>query len=258
MGRRLGQHFLRSSSVERLLRLIDPQPDQVFLEIGPGKGALTLPLAGRARQVVAVELDRDLAAGLAARAPSNVQIIQGDALAIELGALVPPGSRLVGNLPYAISSPLLRRFLDLRTHVVDLHVMLQLEVAQRVTASPDTKDYGILSILYGLWADIDMPLCFGPGCFSPPPKVRSAVLRARLRAAPRCPVDDTQALEALLRRAFSHRRKTLENNLRLSYHNLKQHLRLLDIVGSRRAETLSIVEFAKLSTALSGETVDDG
>jgi 16S rRNA (adenine1518-N6/adenine1519-N6)-dimethyltransferase len=258
MGRRLGQHFLRPASVERLLRVIDPQPDQVFLEIGAGQGALTLPLAARARQVVAVELDQDLAERLAARAPSNVQVIHGDALAVELGALVPGGSRLVGNLPYAISSPLLRRFLDLRGHVVDLHVMLQIEVAQRVTASPGTKDYGIMSILYGLWADVDMPLRFGPACFSPPPKVQSAVLRARLRSSPRHPVDDTLALETLLRRAFSQRRKTLENNLRLSYHNLKQHLRLLDIVGSRRAETLSIVEFAKLSTALSGETVDDG
>lgn len=258
MGRRLGQHFLRPPSVARLLRVINPQPDQVFLEIGAGRGALTLPLAERARQVVAIELDQALADGLAARAPANVQIIHGDALAIELGALVPPSSRLVGNLPYAISSPLLRRFLDLRGHVVDLHVMLQLEVAQRVTATPGTKDYGILSILYGLWADVDMPLCFGPGCFSPPPKVQSAVLRAGLRTAPRQPVSDMAALETLLRRAFSQRRKTLENNLRLSYHNLKQHLRLLDIVGSRRAETLSIVEFAKLSTALSGETVDDG
>jgi 16S rRNA (adenine1518-N6/adenine1519-N6)-dimethyltransferase len=258
MGRRLGQHFLRPASVERLLRVIDPQPDQVFLEIGPGQGALTLPLASRARQIVAVELDQGLAERLSARAPSNVRILYGDALAVDLGALVPAGSRLVGNLPYAISSPLLRRFLELRGLISDLHVMLQLEVAQRVTASPGSKDYGILSVLYGLWADVSMPLRFGPACFSPPPKVQSAVLKAALLPSPRHPVGDAQALESLLRHAFSQRRKTLENNLRLSYHNLKQHLRLLDIVGSRRAETLSIVEFAKLSTALSGETVGDG
>ncbi len=258
MARRLGQHFLRPTSVARLLRVIAPQPNDVFLEIGAGRGALTLPLAAHARRVVAVELDQELANGLAACAPSNVEVVLGDALHVDLGALVPGGSRLVGNLPYAISSPLLRRFLDMRGHVLDLHVMLQLEVAQRIAASPGTKDYGLLSVLYGLWADVDVPIRFGPACFSPPPKVQSAVLRARFRTQPRHPVDDIPALESLLRRAFSHRRKTLENNLRLSYHNLKQHLRLLDILGSRRAETLSVVEFAKLSKALSGETVDDG
>jgi 16S rRNA (adenine1518-N6/adenine1519-N6)-dimethyltransferase len=258
MARRLGQHFLRPASVERLLRVIAPRPDDIFLEIGAGRGALTLALAAQARRVVAVELDQDLTTGLAVCAPPNVEVIHGDALDIDLRALVPCGGRLVGNLPYAISSPLLRRFLDLRGHVTDLHVMLQLEVAQRVAASPGTKDYGLLSVLYGLWADIDVPLRFGPACFSPPPKVQSALLRARFLARPRHRVGDISALEALLRRAFSHRRKTLENNLRLSYHNLKQHLRLLDILGSRRAETLSVVEFAKLSKALSGETVDDG
>jgi 16S rRNA (adenine1518-N6/adenine1519-N6)-dimethyltransferase len=258
MGRRLGQHFLRPASVERLLRLLAPEPGQVFLEIGAGQGALTLPLAARARHVVAVELDQRLADGLAARAPANVEVVRGDALELDLATLVPRGGRLVGNLPYAISSPLLRRFLDLRGHVVDLHVMLQLEVAQRLAATPGTKDYGIFSILYGLWADVDIPLRFAPACFSPPPKVQSAILRARLHQSPRHPVGDAAALETLLRRAFAHRRKTLENNLALSYHNLKQHLRLLDILGSRRAETLSIVEFAKLSTALSGEKVDDG
>src|SRR4051812_44125522 len=110
MPRRLGQHFLRPASVERLLRLIAPQADEVFLEIGSGAGALTLPLAARAREVVAVELDAALARHLRERAPANVRIVTGDALRIDLEPLAPAGTRLVGNLPYYVSSPLLRRF----------------------------------------------------------------------------------------------------------------------------------------------------
>jgi 16S rRNA (adenine1518-N6/adenine1519-N6)-dimethyltransferase len=258
MGRRLGQHFLRPPSVERLLRTLAPEMGEDFLEIGAGQGALTLPLAASARRVVAVELDERLAEAVARVAPPNVEIVRGDALELDLRALVPAGARLVGNLPYAISSPLLRRFLDLREHVTDLHLLLQLEVAQRVAATPGHKDHGILSILYGLLADVDVPLRFGPGCFSPPPKVDSALLRVRWLARPRHPIPDLSRLEGLLRQAFAHRRKTLENNLQDSYPNLKQHLRLLDILGSRRAETLSIVEFAALSQSLSEETVADG
>jgi 16S rRNA (adenine1518-N6/adenine1519-N6)-dimethyltransferase len=249
MPRRLGQHFLRPASVERLLRLIDPRPDESFLEIGPGAGALTLPLAARAQRVVAVELDRALAAGLRARAPANVSIVDGDALEVDLRALVPAHGRLVGNLPYYVSSPLLRRFLDLRDRVRDVHVMLQEEVARRVASPPGSKEYGILSVMYGAWARTDLPLVFPPGAFSPPPRVSSAILRARF-GAPTVPVDDLPALEKLLQKAFAHRRKTLENNLEDSYPNLKQHLRLLNIEGSRRPETLSVVEFAQLAESL--------
>jgi 16S rRNA (adenine1518-N6/adenine1519-N6)-dimethyltransferase len=252
MPRRLGQHFLRPASVERLLHVVDPRPDQAFLEIGPGAGALTLPLAARAREVVAVEIDGRLAASLRARAPSNVRIVTADALTVDLASLVPPGGRVVGNLPYYISSPLLRRFLELRGHVVDVHAMLQDEVARRVAAAPGSKEYGILSVLYALWADVDIPLRFPPAAFQPPPKVDSAVLRARFRAEPRAPVDDPAGFERLVQKAFARRRKTLENNLQDSYPNLKEHLKLLNIEGRRRAETLAVVEFAKLYSALAG------
>lgn len=258
MRRRLGQHFLRTASVERLLRLVDPQPQQDFLEIGAGLGALTLPLAARARGVVAVELDRRLAEALKARAPGNVEVIQGDALKLDLTSLLPAGGRLVGNLPYAISSPLLRRFLDLRFRTPEAHLMLQAEVARRVAASPGSKSYGILSVLYAVHAEVDIPLEFAPGCFEPAPQVSSAILRVRFLPAPRVPTGPPAAFETLVRRAFAHRRKTLENNLQDSYHNLKQHLRLLDILGSRRAETLTVVEFGRLATALAGEERADG
>jgi 16S rRNA (adenine1518-N6/adenine1519-N6)-dimethyltransferase len=250
MARRLGQHFLRAPSVERLLRVVAPQPDQTFLEIGPGAGALTLPLAARARRVVAIELDAALAKRLRAKAPPNVEIVTADALEADLRALVPRGGRLVGNLPYYVSSPLLRRFLDLRDRVADVHVMLQEEVARRVASPPGSKEYGILSVLYGAAASVDVPLRFPPGAFAPPPRVFSAVLRARFGHPPPVPVADPPALERLLHRAFAHRRKTLENNLEDSYPNLKQHLRLLNIEGSRRPETLSVVEFAKLTESL--------
>jgi 16S rRNA (adenine1518-N6/adenine1519-N6)-dimethyltransferase len=250
MPRRLGQHFLRPASVERLLHAIEPRREDKFLEIGAGGGALTLPLAARSRRVVAVELDGALAARLRERAPANVEVVEGDALRLDLGALAPADSRLVGNLPYYVSSPLLRRFLALRGRVRDAHVMLQEEVARRVAAAPGSREYGILSVLYGLWADVDVPLRFPPGAFEPPPRVGSALLRARFFQEPRAEVDDLEAFERLLQTAFSRRRRTLENNLKDSYANLKQYLRLLNIAGSRRAETLSVVEFARLASAL--------
>ena len=250
MPRRLGQHFLRASSVERLLRVVDPRPDESFLEIGPGAGALTLPLAARAGAVVAVELDASLAARLRERAPANLRIVTGDALRVDLRELVPAGARVVGNLPYYVSSPLLRRFLDLHDRVRDVHVMLQDEVAVRIASPPGSRDYGILSVLYALWADVDIPLRFPPGAFEPPPKVDSALLRARFLPQPRAEVDDAAGFERLIQTAFRQRRRTLENNLQDSYPNLKEHLRLLHIEGRRRAETLSVVEFAELHRAL--------
>ncbi len=250
MPRRLGQHFLRPAAVETLVAAIAPQPDDVFLEVGPGQGALTLPLCARSKQVVAVELDRVLAERLSARAPANVRIVTGDALKLDLGALVPAGSRVAANLPYYISSPLLRRFLDLRGHVRDLHVMLQEEVARRVASPPGSKEYGILSVWYALFAEVSVALRFGPEEFAPPPKVSSAVLRARFLPKPTASVSDLPAFERLVRTAFTRRRRTLENNLQDSYANLKENLRLLNIAGSRRAETLSVGEFARLSSVL--------
>jgi 16S rRNA (adenine1518-N6/adenine1519-N6)-dimethyltransferase len=236
--------------VERLLRLVDPRPDDRFLEIGPGRGALTLPLAARAAWVNAIELDARLAEELRSRAPGNVSILTGDALTADLTSLLPGEGRVVGNLPYYVASPLLRRILELREGARDAHVMLQEEVARRVASPPGSKSYGVLSVLFGLWADLDMPLRFPPGAFDPPPRVHSAILRIRFLPRPRAEIGDPQAFERLVFRAFSRRRRTLENNLQDSYPNLKQHLRLLKITGTRRAETLSVGEFASLSKAL--------
>jgi 16S rRNA (adenine1518-N6/adenine1519-N6)-dimethyltransferase len=248
--RRLGQHFLRPASVEKLLRVIAPEPGDVFLEIGPGQGALTLPLAERCARLVAVEIDGALARRLRGRVPAHVEIIEQDALAADLRSLVPPGSRLVGNLPYYVSSPLLRRFLDLRDHVRDVHAMLQDEVARRIASPPGSKEYGILSVLYSLYADADIPARFPPGAFQPPPRVHSALLRARFRETPRADVPDLADFERFVKKAFARRRRTLENNLEDSYPLFKEYFRSLNVEGSRRAETLSVVEFAGLWRAL--------
>ena len=250
MPRRLGQHFLRSSAVQRLLEVVDPRADEAFLEIGPGAGALTLPLAARCRQLAAVELDGRLAAALRPRLPANATLVTADALEAPLAELVPAGARLVGNLPYYVSSPLLRRILELRAHFRDAHVMVQEEVARRVAAGPGSRDYGVLSVFFAMWADVTVVLRLGPGAFEPPPRVDSAVLRIVFRAQPAAPVADPEHFQRLVLRAFGQRRKTLENNLQDSYPNLKEYLRLLQITGNRRAETLSVVEFARLSEAL--------
>jgi 16S rRNA (adenine1518-N6/adenine1519-N6)-dimethyltransferase len=251
MPRKLGQHFLRPDAVTQLIDTIGPRTDQTFLEIGPGRGALTLPLADRCRELVAVETDSALARELAQRVPANVRIVHADALTADLGALVPRGSRFAGNLPYYISSPLLRRLLELRGHLADAHAMVQEEVAERIASPPGSRAYGILSVLFGLHADVEIVLRLGPEAFVPPPRVRSAVLHVRFLAAARATVADPAAFELLVQRAFSRRRRTLENNLQDSYPNLKENLRLLKIAGSRRAETLSVVEFAALASALS-------
>jgi 16S rRNA (adenine1518-N6/adenine1519-N6)-dimethyltransferase len=250
MPRRLGQHFLQAAWVEKLLRVIDPRPDETFLEIGPGAGALTVPLAARCARVRAVEIDAALAGRLRARGLPNLYVVHADALAADLHALAPPGTRLAGNLPYYISSPLLRRFLDLREHLTDAHLLLQEEVARRVASPPGSREYGILSVLYGLWAETAIALRVPPGAFSPPPRVSSALLRVRFRERPAAEVGDPAGFQRLLEAAFARRRRTLENNLQDSYLNLKEHLRLLHIEGSRRAETLSVAEFAALSRTL--------
>ncbi len=248
MRRRLGQHFLRSNGVSELLRVIDPQPQDDFLEIGPGRGALTLPLAGRSRTVSAVELDERLADVLRMRGPANLAVTSGDALEVDLQALLPPGGRIAGNLPYYIGSPLLRRILALHAHARDAHVMVQLEVAERVASPPGLKSYGILSVVAQLVADVSVPMRLGPQAFDPPPEVESAVVRLAFKRP--APTIDLEAFRGFVEKAFVHRRKTLWNNLAPIWPNLKEHLKLLDIEGARRPETLSVVEFLTLYESL--------
>ena len=250
MPRPFGQHFLRYEPAHDLVDLIDPRPEDTFLEIGPGALAITSLLASRCRSVTAIEIDRRLVDELRGQVPSNVTIIRGDALELDYRTLVPPGSRLAGNLPYAISSPLLRRFLEHRDHFTDAHLMLQKEVAERVASPPGSKAYGILSVFYALWADVSIVQRLKPHDFSPPPTVDSAVIRCRFLGEPRYAVRSLPDFGVLVRTSFTQRRRTIENNLRLRYPDLKHYFKLAGISEVRRAETLTVAEFARLAEVL--------
>ena len=187
--KRFGQHFLAPAWAAKLVSAIDPRPDQTFLEIGPGQGAITRRLAERAAAVVAVEVDRDLAATLRAEAIERLTVIEADVLEVDLATLgLPAGTRVAGNLPYNISSPILFQLLDAQRRLnvfADATLMLQKEVADRLIASPGTKDYGPLTIFTALHARVTRLLTLPPGAFHPPPQVTSAVVRVQfLPAAP--------------------------------------------------------------------------
>jgi 16S rRNA (adenine1518-N6/adenine1519-N6)-dimethyltransferase len=205
--KRFGQHFLHQKAVvSRLLDSIQPAKTDFVVEIGPGEGALTSALLERVPRLEAIELDRDLAASLAAAFPEKLTVHCGDALEFDFSRF-PQGMRLVGNLPYNVSTPLLFHLARYAPRVRDMHFMLQLEVVERMVAAPSTPAYGRLSV--ALQARFRMKKLFNVsrGAFRPPPKVESAVVRLEPLAMPLV-ID-----ENLLRRAFSARRKTIRNAL---------------------------------------------
>ena len=216
--RRFGQHFLEPAWVAKLVAAIDPQPGDTFLEIGPGRGALTKALAPRAGRLVAVEIDRDLAAALPEWVPATVRVIEGDFLEIDLAALL-AGERLplrvAGNLPYNAATPILATILAAAAGggvFADATVMLQKEVADRLVAAPGSADYGPLALAVALDADAETVLTLPPGAFRPPPKVNSAVVQLRFRP-PAVDVGDRAVFSRLVRGAFQQRRKTILNAL---------------------------------------------
>jgi 16S rRNA (adenine1518-N6/adenine1519-N6)-dimethyltransferase len=217
--KRFGQHFLEPAWVTKVVAAIDPRPADVFLEVGPGRGALTTQLAPRVARVIAVEIDRDLAAALPARVPATVRVVEGDFLEADVAALVAGERhpvRVAGNLPFNVATPilfkLLREAADGRL-LSDAVVMLQKEVADRVVARPGSRDYGSLAVHVALGADATAVLTLPPGAFRPPPKVTSAVVRLRFRPAT-VDVGDPRLFERLVRGVFAQRRKTLLNALR--------------------------------------------
>jgi 16S rRNA (adenine1518-N6/adenine1519-N6)-dimethyltransferase len=245
--------------VAKLIDALEPKPDETFLEIGPGRGALTKPLAPRVRRLIAVEIDRDLAASLPAHVPGNVTVVQGDFLDADLGRLLagePHEVRVVGNLPYNVASPILFKLLHGAGEgriLRDATVMLQKEVADRVAAAPGSADYGALSIQVALLADVDRILTLPPGAFRPPPKVTSAVVRLRFRPAA-ADVGNQAVFERLVRGLFQQRRKTVANALRPVAHSLDRSapelLERTGVDGSRRPEELTLSELARLSRAV--------
>jgi 16S rRNA (adenine1518-N6/adenine1519-N6)-dimethyltransferase len=244
---------------------IVPQADETFLEIGPGRGALTIPLAARAKHVVACEIDRDLVSDLRRSSGSNVTIVEGDFL--ELSAerirqeLASANSgarfRVVGNLPYNIASPILFRLVELfdsGVPLVDATVMLQREVADRLTAPPGTKEYGVLSVLIGYAAKVERLLALPPGAFRPAPEVRSAVVRLRFHD-PEPPARDRRLFETMVQAIFTRRRKTLANALDAFPPSAAlapaKALTEAGLDGRKRPENMTIAELVRLSDAFS-------
>jgi 16S rRNA (adenine1518-N6/adenine1519-N6)-dimethyltransferase len=230
-----------------------------FLEIGPGRGALTRALAPLVSRIVAVEIDRDLAAALRAGAPTNVRILTGDFLAVDLDDVLrgePLPVRVIGNLPYNVASPIVFRLLyaaDEGRRFRDATLMLQKEVADRLTADVGTAHYGALAIQVRLHADVDRVLTLPPGAFRPPPKVTSAVVRLRFRA-PEADVGDPSTFERVVRGMFLQRRKTLLNALRPIAGALGRSApEVIERAGldpSQRPQTLSVQDIARLSRAM--------
>jgi 16S rRNA (adenine1518-N6/adenine1519-N6)-dimethyltransferase len=254
--KRFGQHFLEPAWVAKLLDAVSPAPDDVFLEIGPGRGALTKPLATRVHRLVAVEIDRDLAAHLRAELPSSVRVTEGDFLEANLDDLLrdePKPVRVVGNLPYNVSSPILFKLLRGASEgrlLNDATLMLQKEVADRLVAEPGTGEYGVLAIQVALLADVERILTLPPGAFRPPPKVTSAVVRLRFRPQ-REDVGDLLTFERLVRGIFLQRRKTTLNALKPvaeSFgHSAARLLAGADVDGSKRPGELTLRDIARLS-----------
>ena len=245
--KRFGQHFLRDAEViDRIAAAIAPQADDVLVEIGPGKGALTAALLRRIGHISAVELDRDLLAPLQTRFGKRITLYAADVLRFDFAAIAPPqGLRVVGNLPYNISTPLIFHLLKALPHIRDMTFLLQREVVQRLVAEPGRKTYGRLSVMVQYHCRAESLFEVGPEAFTPPPKVDSAVVRLTPWASIPSPVKDERLLARLVEQAFSQRRKTLGRALR----ELVESSDFLeaDIDPARRAETLSVAEFVRLA-----------
>ncbi len=249
---RLGQHFLRdTSTAERIIDAFGPGPTDCIVEIGPGEGVLTRPLAVRGAQLHAVELDRELAAALMREfsARTNVHIHHADALAFDYCALTRAQPlRVIGNLPYGISTPLLFHLLEHAHCIRDMCFMLQREVAERICADPGTRTYGRLSVMLQWRCRVERLFNVKPGAFRPPPKVESAVLRLWPHTTPPVAVADGALFGRVVAAAFAQRRKTLRNALKDFFSG--EDLQRLGIEPRRRGETLTLAEFAALANAL--------
>jgi 16S rRNA (adenine1518-N6/adenine1519-N6)-dimethyltransferase len=259
--KRFGQHFLRDTGVlDRIIRWIQPAPDDLFLDIGAGDGALSLRLAERATRLVAIEIDRDCIPPLerALEPINSATIIQGDILNLNLSELISRYAkpdqkiRIAGNLPYNIATAIIEKLLHSSLPIEDLFFMVQLEVAQRITASPLTRQYGSLSVDCQHHADVQLGFKISSACLVPRPKVSSAMISLRPKAYLQDPVFES-VFESLTKAAFAYRRKTLDNSLRRHPILATISQNLLDragIDGSRRAEALTVQEYENLANIL--------
>ncbi len=245
--KRFGQHFLTDRSViDAIVDVINPQSGEALVEVGPGLGALTNPLVARCEKLTVIELDRDLAQPLRKR--PELEVIESDVLKVDFAAVSQTmGRRLrvVGNLPYNISTPILFHLLDSVEHIIDQHFMLQKEVVDRMAAAPGKKDYGRLSVMLQWRYDIESVIDVPPEAFDPPPRVNSAVVRMQPLA--QVAQIDSDVLSELVKVAFSQRRKLLR-------HTLGRWLEERQFAGTfdvqRRAEEVPVAEYLALASAV--------
>ena len=255
--KRFGQHFLEPVWADKVVEALNPAPDDRFLEIGSGPGALTTRLAARVAHLTAVEIDRDLAADLGRTRPPNVEVIAGDILTVDLAPLLArdPPLRIAGNLPYNISTPILFRLVQARQAPGwrDATLMLQREVADRLQASPGTGEYGVLSVSVQRHASVTRLLDLPPGAFRPMPKVHSTVVRL-VPTPGAVSVRDDELFEAVVRAVFGQRRKTIGNSLAplaaARGVDARGAIAAAGIDPGRRAGTLRVAEIAAIADAL--------
>jgi 16S rRNA (adenine1518-N6/adenine1519-N6)-dimethyltransferase len=270
----LGQNFLTDSQVaRRIIDAVSPSQTDAIIEIGPGTGALTHMLAARSGHLVAIEIDQRLARELrGATKADNVTIMTADALSLNWDALVVDSKsmlnalrgqdedssrvRVVANLPYNISTPIIERLLSAGRRIFDMTLMLQKEVADRITSEPGGREYGHLSVMVQYYCVATKLFEVPPAAFTPEPKVNSAVIRLRVRDEPAVKVSDERRFFSLVRACFAQRRKTILNNLKVAAasqgftRNIQLALEAASVAPQRRAETLSLAEFAALSESL--------
>jgi 16S rRNA (adenine1518-N6/adenine1519-N6)-dimethyltransferase len=250
----LGQNFLRDDNIARkIVNAVNPRNDEIILEIGPGEGALTRFLAGRAQKLFVVEIDQRVADRLKETiGPHSVEIRHEDFLTTDLAAIAGSANarlRVVGNIPYNITTPIIFRLLEFRQVISDVTLMMQREVARRLVAIPRTKDYGILSVFCQLYANVTLLFDVSPNAFFPRPKVTSSVVRLGMLTAPRYVPADEKFFRVMVRSVFGKRRKTLRNGLRYLFEGALP-FQGLPIDLNRRPEELSLEELVTLSNLL--------
>jgi 16S rRNA (adenine1518-N6/adenine1519-N6)-dimethyltransferase len=258
--KRWGQHFLIDRNIlSKVVRTAEIEETDVVLEVGPGLGVLTLALAKEAKRVIAVEIDQKLVEILKEKVAGcpNVEIIRKDIMEVDFNDLIERGGqplKVVANLPYQISTPLLFRFIESRSVFASLTLMLQKEVAERMTATPGGKDYGPLSIFTQIVSDFSIRFLIKPSAFFPPPKVDSAVIHMVWKKRPMAEVEDIEWFKRVVRGSFGYRRKTLMNALRHSGLSLPEEgterMKRIGIDPQRRPETLTIEEYVRLADVL--------
>ncbi|MFN0109439.1 MAG: 16S rRNA (adenine(1518)-N(6)/adenine(1519)-N(6))-dimethyltransferase RsmA [Blastocatellia bacterium] len=258
--RRFGQNFLvRSEYCDRIVASVRPRTDETILEIGPGQGALTELLIETGARIVAIEVDRDLILPLTRSFASreNFTLIEADALTFDFSQAIAPAAtaRVVANLPYNISTPILQRLIEHRHCISEMTLMLQREVVERITATPGGKEYGYLSVLVQLYCEPESLFDVPPSAFRPVPKVVSSIVKLKVRPEPAAVVSDEALFVELTKTLFAQRRKTILNNLRsgwtrlglASAEQIKLVLAASELDPQRRAETLTITEMARLA-----------